>query len=163
MASIESDQPDKEEDSKLEKQGSKINQNKSVIPEGLVETTKKSTSKSSANEEDSSDDEADTLSAVLHHQLRLGADAEDEIKKVLILLDFNGMLVFRAKDRVGKIKPDYSVRFTHFYVRPFAREIVCHLLNDPRCKVLSTHTHTNCTHARIEVSKTVWHLVTYVC
>ena len=155
MASIESDQPDKEEDSKLEKQGSKINQNKSVIPEGLVETTKKSTSKSSANEEDSSDDEADTLSAVLHDQLRLGADAEDEIKKVLILLDFNGMLVFRAKNRVGKNKPDYSVRFTHFYVRPFAREIVCHLLNDPRCKVLSTHTHTNCTHARIEVSKTV--------
>lgn len=62
-------------------------------------------------------------------------------KKTLILLDFNGTLVYRAKggNRVSGRRPDFTVghgrAFSGFFLRPGAREFVCHLLNDPRCEV----------------------------
>jgi hypothetical protein len=94
----------------------------------------KSGSESDGSAKDSEDE--DDLSEALHRELNLSADAESEMKKVLILLDFNGTLVFRDKDSsIRNIKADYRVGHTQYFIRPFARELVCHLVNDPRCKV----------------------------
>ncbi len=59
----------------------------------------------------------------------MSADAESEMKKVLVLLelDFNGTLVVRDKDRsIRNLQADYSVGYSQFFIRPFARELVCH-------------------------------------
>jgi hypothetical protein len=87
-----------------------------------------------------SEDE-DAVCEALHRELKLSADAESEMKKVLILLDFNGTLVYRDKDSsIRNLKADYRVGHSQYFIRPFARELVCHLINDPRCKVCNHST-----------------------
>jgi len=72
--------------------------------------------------------------------LPVGAEASLMARKTLILLDFNGTLVYRDKNKeiIGR-KADYKTgvgrSFARFFIRPGARELICHLLNDPRCKV----------------------------
>ena len=69
-------------------------------------------------------------------ELKLGAEASEEVKQLLILLDFNGTLVFRDKKNLfPKIKGHFFATRTRYTIRPFARELVAHLLNDSRCKV----------------------------
>jgi hypothetical protein len=94
----------------------------------------KSESGSYSSASDSED--VDSVCEDLHRELKLSADAESEIQKVLVLLDFNGTLVFRDKDKsIARPKADYIVGHSQFFIRPFARELVCYLVNDPRCKV----------------------------
>ena len=85
------------------------------------------------------DENSDSVSlSELHDTL---TEAADQLSKVLILIDFNGLLVCKDKLQGGVIpmtsrhKPDFVVRYNKFFIRPFAREFVCHLLNDPRCEV----------------------------
>lgn len=66
---------------------------------------------------------------------KLGAEATS--RKTLILLDFNGTLAHREKIENSLIqkRAHYKVRYCKFYIRPGARQLVCRLLNDPRCEV----------------------------
>eukprot|EP00457_Paulinella_chromatophora_P006613 gb/GEZN01006632.1/.p1 GENE.gb/GEZN01006632.1/~~gb/GEZN01006632.1/.p1 ORF type:complete len:245 (-),score=18.94 gb/GEZN01006632.1/:675-1409(-) len=76
-------------------------------------------------------------------ELKVGDDATTAICQTLVLIDFNGTLVHRHKSnrplteggsdyfRVSNGRKGDSI----YYLRPGAREFVCHLLNDPRCKV----------------------------
>jgi len=72
----------------------------------------------------------------------------NEVSKVLVLLDFNGLLVCKDKVLGGTCSfrhtPDFVVNYNTFFIRPFARELVCHLLNDPRCEVSQKYVNVSC-------------------
>ena len=87
----------------------------------------------------SDDEDSDSVSpSGLHDML---TEASDQVSKVLIVLDFNGLLVRKDSLQGGMIPmtsrhtPDFVVPWNKFCIRPFARELVCHLLNDVRCEV----------------------------
>ena len=87
----------------------------------------------------SDDEDSDSVSpSGLHDML---TEASDQVSKVLIVLDFNGRLVRKDSLQGGMIPviswhtPDFVVLWNKYCIRPFARELVCHLLNDPRCEV----------------------------
>jgi len=91
------------------------------------------------------DSELDALTEKLHRGLALGEEAETQITQTLILLDFNGLLAFRDSKNCGvpgSRRPDFDIptgKYKNypcpFYIRPWARELVYALLNDPRCRV----------------------------
>jgi hypothetical protein len=91
------------------------------------------------------DSDLDALTAQLHQELQLGEEAETRTTQTLVLLDFNGLLAYRDnKNRgvPGSRRPDFDLptgKYKNFpcpfYIRPWARELMCALLNDPRCQV----------------------------
>eukprot|EP00854_Cymbomonas_tetramitiformis_P032419 gene32419-41115_t len=93
---------------------------------------------------DEVEDSVEAICERLHQELSLGAEASTETaqRRVLILLDLNGLLVCRTKERLPLRQPDFIVPVgyrkqipTYYYIRPFARELVSCLLHDPRCEV----------------------------
>eukprot|EP00854_Cymbomonas_tetramitiformis_P029479 gene29479-36715_t len=89
-------------------------------------------------------EDIDTICERLHDELSLGAEASTHAtrRRVLVLLDFNGLLACRTDSRLPTRRPEFNVptgkykQFDkYFYIRPFARELVSCLLNDPRCEV----------------------------
>ena len=98
-------------------------------------TDNDSETESESDIEKSEQSDQDVIEKLHDLHLNIGSDAESELKKVLVLLDFNGTLVYRSK--VPMKNADYHVNRTNYTIRPFARELICHLLNDPRCEVIT--------------------------
>jgi hypothetical protein len=99
---------------------------------------------------DRNDDTDNKLVAKLSSTLQLGTDTASHVRRVLVLLDCNGLLVHLYRSELEKrcpdkrprkgIKPDFFVPFDNeFWLRPYVREFVAHLLNDPRCQVRLAH------------------------
>jgi hypothetical protein len=91
----------------------------------------------------------------------LPSEAAECVNRTLVLIDFNGLLVFRDKKRVVKgIPPDFQdgspANRYPFYVRAHAMEFIAQLAQDPRCQYAL---YTSMKRANMDTF--VWHFDAY--